>query len=148
MNNSEQSQQFSISRINSIKHVAAIILTVMLCFSLFMSELSHFNHSHQFSLINKMTPIYILLIGFAILMAIKSALAVKKVRISKENIEIHNLFWHENLVWSELEQLQAPKNLGYSWLKSKHFFYLFIKNEFENYMQLETLMAKYLAIKS
>lgn len=57
-------QVFSISRLNLARRVLALALTVLLCFSLFMCELSRFNQSHQIMLISKMTPIYILLIAF------------------------------------------------------------------------------------
>jgi hypothetical protein len=141
-------QKFTISRLNFARHIIALILTILLCFCLFMSELSHFVKNHQMVILSKMTPIYMLLIGFSLLMAIKAVLSVKQIKITAAGIEINNLFWHEKLNWSELKALQAPKNLRFAWFKTKRSIYLFIKKEFENYSELETLIGQFLPIES
>jgi hypothetical protein len=142
------SQEFSISRISFIRHVLVLILTILLCFSLFMSELTHFQQNHQIILISKMTPIYVLLIAFSLLMSVKAIVSVKRVKVNSDSIELNNLFWHEKVNWSELKALTVPKNLKFAWLKTKKSFYLFIKPELQNYAELETLIGQHLTIES
>ncbi len=139
---------FTISRLNFARHIIAVVLTVLLCFCLFMSELSHFNLTHQIVIFSKMTPVYMLLIAFSLLMAIKAILSVKEIKITAGGIEISNLLWHEKLNWSELKALQAPKNLRFAWFRTKRSFYIFTKKEFENYAELESLIGQYLPIES
>ncbi len=143
----DYAQEFSISRFNLFRRLLAVVLTVLLCFSLFMSEMSRFNHGQPLDLISKMTPIYILLIVFSMLMAVKAILSVKQIKVSQTGIEISNLFWQENRAWTELKTLQAPKNLNFAWLRTKNSVYLFAKRDFENYAELEALIGHYLTIE-
>ena len=140
--------EFSVSRLNFARHTGAVILTTLLCFSLVMSEWTRFNQTHQTIFTSRMLPIYLILVLFSLLMTAKAIVSVKQIKISKIGIEISNLFWHEKLDWKDLNAFKAPKNLRFSWLKTKRSFYLFIKGEFKDYEALESQIAQYLPIET
>ncbi len=142
------SQEFSISRFHFIRHVLALVITLLLGFSLFMCELTRFAQTHQIIFKSNMVFIYILLIAFSTIMAIKAIISVKHIKVKSEGIEISNLFWHEKLNWSDIRALQSPKHLKFAWLRTKKSFYIFIKPELPHYAELEALIGQYLPIES
>lgn len=142
-----EEQEFTVSKLSLFQRGLAIFLTVLLSFSLLMSEISRFKEKGHLVLIDNYTPVYILLILFLLTTVLKALFSVRQVIVNKEGLEISNFINKEKKDWKELNCLNAPNNLAFAWLRTNGCFYLFVKKEFIDYQSLETYISQHLNIK-
>ena len=144
---SNQLEEFSISRFHLIRHIVALVLTSGLCFCLVSSELSRSIRTHQIISIGPSTWPYLVLLLFIAVIALTAIFSVRKVSLFADGIRVRNLLWSEKVAWSDL-QFHSAKGFVYAWLRTKRCFYLLVKSEFSSYPELEELLSRYIDIKN
>lgn len=138
------SAEFSISSFHIIRHSLALVFTAGFCLSLVMSEISHYNLTHQAAHLSKMAIPYLLLLSFVTIIFVSTVLTARKIKVDPNSMTICNLFWQEKLPWSQIKSFNSSPHLKYAWLKTKFCPYLLVKTEFKNYAQLEQLLTEYM----
>ncbi len=134
--------EFAISGFHLGRHILALVLTITLCLSLVMSELSYhtISHTHHPARLVQLIVPYLLMMIFVSVIIITTVLTVRRVKTSKKGIEINTLFWQQKLAWADLQTFKSPIGLKFAWLKTKRVVYILAKNELINWLELERIL--------